>query len=142
MQLTEVVQEQYELLTEEVEPYLKQVITWWYLEESNFSDTPPCLEFVLVDNHPYSHSFYECFAESLSWRRFHSGYGPDPQGDKYTDDDFTLAMEELSECFDHYFPQIRKDIMHIITSLNLIVFDFDNGNNDLIVNSSIQEVWS
>lgn len=132
----------FEIITEETEHGLLQTLMWWYKEESEREDEPPNLHYVLADQHQYTHSLFDYFAESLCWRRFHDGYGPNPNSEDFDHTQYDMAMEELSVCYEHYFPMITRDVMKILNQLNMTYFFKENASGiEDIYNSPIQEVW-
>lgn len=134
----------YKILTKEVVEPFKQRLLSWYREEASVYDEMPNLYGVLNDENLYSDLFYEAFVESICWTRYHAGVGYNPSSEDFATETYELAMTELIDCFEVYYPKIQHDVMQMLNSMGL---SFSHQNYHIepyeeeYFNAPLQEVW-
>lgn len=140
----------FELLAPETYDSFLQTLLWWYKEESQNTDEPPNLYWVLYDEHRYSNMFFDAFVESLCWQKFRLGVGKEPNSGEFHAPDFDRAMEEMAACFEHYCPIMQKDVEKILNNLQFVysLYNPYEGKGPMEANIeayyrnlNIQEVW-
>lgn len=135
----------FNILVPETIDTLVQAILWWYKEECNHEDDIPNLHGVLNDEHIYSDMFYESFVTSLCWSKYRLGIGKNPESEEFNDASYDDAMSELSECFNHYYPLVCRDVTSILNEMQLsyTYHNWDSGIGELgsYKNTSILGVW-
>lgn len=134
----------YTVLAPEVLDSFLQTVIWWYKNDSNIEQNVPNIFDVLFEEHLYSESFYQDFAESICWNRYQLGVGPEPNSEEFNASVYESAMEELGDIFDHYQPGVVSDCTRVLDELNLF-YSYTNFNENVVVekyeNQPLQEVW-